>query len=104
MSRAFRAHSSAIQTLFRFANEICAGRAESGCFGQTVLGRYAAVLKPAFRCARHAQTEFSLDVVGTKPGHVLFHHESAYTPIVILRPNHFYVCDGRIADPTFAAI
>src|SRR5205814_7710738 len=62
---------------------------------RSILCRDAAVLEPALRRARHAQAEFSIDVLCTKPGSILFHNESAHVAVVVLRPNNFHVGDGR---------
>jgi len=66
--------------------------------------RYAAVFEPAFRRARHAQPEFSFDILCAKPGRIFFNDESADFSIVIFCPHHFHICDRRIADPAFAAV
>src|SRR5205807_2669349 len=79
-------------------------RTESGCLGQTIPGRYPAVLEPAFRCARHAQTKLSLDVLCAKPGRILLYDKSAHMPIVILCPNNFNIRNRSIADPALAAV
>src|SRR5438132_7371013 len=69
-----------------------------------MLRRYAAVFEPACRRRRHAQTEFSLDILRAKPASILLHDESAYLPVVVLRPDHFHVRYGRVANPAFAPI
>src|SRR4029077_13272372 len=79
-------------------------RFQSRSLGQTILRRYAAIFEPAFGRARHAQTEFSLNIVCAESGRVLLHHKSANTTIVVFRPHHLYIRDGGIADPTLAAV
>src|SRR5205823_15086433 len=73
-------------------------------FGQAILRRNAAVFEPALRRARHAQAKFSIDVLCTKPGSILFHNESAHVAVVVLRPNNLYVGDGSVANPALAAV
>src|SRR5437899_262740 len=79
-------------------------RFQSRSLGQTILRRYAAIFEPAFRRARHAQTELSLNIVRAKPTRVFLHYKSTNTTIVVFRPYHFYIRDGGIADPTLAAV
>jgi hypothetical protein len=54
--------------------------------------------------ARHAKAELSLNVLRAEPRRVFLHDESAYTPVVVLRPNYLYVRDGPVADPALAAV
>src|SRR5205823_12782380 len=75
-----------------------------GCVWQSVLRRYSAVLEPALRRARHAQTEFPFDVPGTKARCIFLHHKSADAPVLILGPNNFHIRNRRVAYPTLAAV
>src|SRR5258708_1264234 len=110
MSRAMRAHSRAIQTLFRLAMEMCCGAALSLSLRRPTCSTsncplviperfrfwYAHVLQGEARSHGPGQRPFGVNVFGPEARPVRFHQKAANIVVFFFhfRPDHSNIRDG----------